>query len=113
MAKMGNYCKAYLIKDLRAFPGWSENLDNARENVSVVDGQEQRTRRPLTEDDFFYLQENHVVTDGIFMDEYVIFDDVTPEWVEYCRDTLQFEVPSYAVPDEDEAATAELADAAA
>lgn len=115
MAKMGNYCKAYLINDFRAFPGWTERLENVREEVAVADGQEQRSRRELTADDFFYLQENYVVTDGIFIDENVIFDGVTPEWIDFCRNTLQFEVPSYALPDDEEGAApaAELADAAA
>lgn len=113
MAKMGNYCKAYLIKDFRAFPGWSENLDNLREEVTVSDGKEQRSRRALAEEDFFYLQENYVVTDGIFLDENVIFDGVTPEWVAYCCDTLKFEVPSYALPEEATSTDAELAGAAA
>jgi hypothetical protein len=32
-----------------------------------------------TGDSIVYLQENYVVTDGIFKDENVLFDDVTPE----------------------------------
>jgi len=25
-----------------------------------------------------------MITDGIFIDENIIFSDVTPEWIEYC-----------------------------
>jgi hypothetical protein len=50
----------------------------------------------LTDGDFLYLQENYVVTDGIFKDENVIFDDVTPAWIAYCQDVLKFEIPDYA-----------------
>jgi len=30
------------------------------------------------------MQENYVVTDGIFKDENIIFDNVTPEWKDFC-----------------------------
>jgi hypothetical protein len=41
------------------------------------------------------LQENYVVTDGIFKDENIIFDDVTDEWKEFCTKELEFEIPEY------------------
>lgn len=49
----------------------------------------------LTDDYFLYLQENYVVTDGIFKDENIIFDNVTPEWKKFCTHTLLFEIPNY------------------
>jgi hypothetical protein len=52
--------------------------------------------RELTEDSIVYLQENYVVTDGIFNDENIIFGDVTPEWIKYCEKVLEFEIPEYA-----------------
>lgn len=90
MSKMGNYCKAYMIPSFRAFSGWTENSENSR--------RENDSPRQLTDADFLYLQENFVVTDGIFIDENVIFDDVTPEWIAFCKDVLKFEVPNYASP---------------
>ena len=57
------------------------------------DDTETETPRALTDDDFLYLQENYVVTDSIFKDENVIFDNVTPEWVEFCQENLGFEIP--------------------
>jgi hypothetical protein len=36
-------------------------------------------------------QENFVVTDGIFIDEHIIFDKVTDEWKEFCKGTLMFD----------------------
>lgn len=95
MAKMGKYCKAYSIKKLREFSGWSENNQNVRKRKETVDGKEVEVQRPLTDDDFLYIQENYVVTDGIFIDENIIFDNVTPEWKEFCTDTLKFEIPVY------------------
>jgi hypothetical protein len=87
MGKMGSYCKAYPITRFRDFNGWTENSSNTRK--------EDDAPRPLTDSDFLYLQENFVVTDGIFLDENVIFDNVTPEWIDFCKNTLEFEVPEY------------------
>ena len=88
MAEMGKYCKAYMIPSFREFSGWAENAENARK--------ENGSPRQLTDSDFLYLQENYVVTDGIFVDENVIFNNVTPEWIEFCKTVLKFQVPEYA-----------------
>jgi hypothetical protein len=93
MKKMGAYCKAYPIQRLREFSGWTENAQNARSERTEIDGKQVEEPRALTEDDFLYLQDNYTVTDGIFKDENVIFDDVTPQWLDFCRDVLKFEIP--------------------
>lgn len=95
MAEMGTYCKAYPIIRLREFSGWTENMQNARKEKQLVDGKEIEVTRRLTDDDFLYLQENFTVTDGIFIDEDIIFDRVTPEWIEFCKSKLEFVVPVY------------------
>jgi hypothetical protein len=96
MATMGKYCKAYSIKKLRDFSGWTESAGNARkEKQKDADGKEIEVTRTLTADDYLYMQENYVVTDGIFKDENILFDQVTPEWIEYCQQTLKFEIPVY------------------
>ncbi|WP_414620786.1 hypothetical protein [Calothrix sp. CCY 0018] len=95
MATMAKYCKAYLIKNLRQFEQWTENLENTRAYKQEIDGQEVEVKRVLTDDDFLYLQENYVVTDGIYKDENIIFDNVTPEWKEFCQNILEFEIPVY------------------
>jgi len=93
--EMGKYCKAYLCKQLREYPGWSEKRENVRKEKQEVDGKEVEVDRELTDDSILYLQENYVVTDGIFKDMNVIFDDVTDEWKEFCHSTLQFEIPVF------------------
>jgi len=107
MAKMGTYCKAYPISRFREFPGWTENTQNLRKE-RTDDGQE--VQRQLTDDSFLYLQENYVVTDGIFLDENIVYDDVTQEWIEFCKENLKFDVPVYntmkAAAETDPAATA-------
>jgi hypothetical protein len=95
MAKMGKYCKAYPIQRFRESKGWQENTDNLRKEKQQVDGGEEFVARQLTENDFLYLQENFHVTDGIFIDENIVFAEVTLEWIEFCTNTLKFEVPVY------------------
>ena len=95
MGKMGKYCKAYSVGRLREFNQWKENLQNTRKEKKQIDGKEVEVNRELKDDDYLYLQENFVVTDGIFIDDNVIFSDVSPEWMEYCKNTLNFEVPVY------------------
>lgn len=82
MATIGKYCKAYLLKQLRPCNQFSACLDN-------------ETANQLADDDVVYLQENYVVTKGIFQDEDIIFDHVTPDWQDFCRTVLQFEIPIY------------------
>lgn len=89
--EMGNYCKAYLLSDLRRFPRWQEHpagarFDAAREGESAE-------ARQLNDDDVVFVQESFVVTDGVFRDENIIFDAVDADWKAYCQDTLGFCIP--------------------
>ena len=90
MATMGRYCKAYPLERLRAFPGWYEAAGHARPD----DGDPAAGPRALTGDAVVYVQEDYTVTDGIFRDEHVLFDAVTPEWKTFCHDVLHFEIPA-------------------
>ena len=94
MTTMGRYCKAYPIDQLRKFAGWEEKLENLAPLENDEDGSQQ-PRTALAADDYLFLQENYVVTDGIFLDEHIIFDRVTPEWQEFCTKELAFEIPDY------------------
>lgn len=76
MGEMGKYCKAYPVARFSEYDGWPEEVGELKR-------------------DHLYLHENYVVTEGIFMDEDVIFDEVTPEWIEFCETTLAFEVPDF------------------
>jgi hypothetical protein len=94
MATMGKYCKAYYLKELRKFKEWTESSENARKEKEEVDDNLVLKPRELTDENLLYLQENYVVTDSIFKDKNIIFEDVTPEWVIYCQKILGFEPPS-------------------
>ena len=93
MTILGKYCKAYPLQKLRQFPGWTEKPDNARLVRREIDGETVEEARRLTDADYVYLQRNFTVTDGIFIDENIIFSDVTPEWIEYCRSVLGLRSP--------------------
>lgn len=90
MSILGKYCKAYSLSRLRQFPGWQEKVENARKIRTEVDGEIVEKARELTGEDYVYVQRNFTVTDGLFIDENIIFDDVTPAWKEFCRDVLGY-----------------------
>lgn len=92
MPKMGKYCKVYPIVRFREFDKWSEESGNVRKEKELDDGKEVEVQRQLTEADYLYLQEDYTVTDGIFIDENTIFADVTPEWIAFCKNNLNFEI---------------------
>lgn len=92
MSTIGKICKGYPLQLFRQFAGWKEAAHNARKVWKEIDGEIQEVPRELLETDYLYLQENFTVTDGIFLGEHIIFDDVTPEWVEFCRNTLAFQI---------------------
>ncbi|MGD9162554.1 MAG: hypothetical protein PVG39_29370 [Desulfobacteraceae bacterium] len=97
---MGAYCKAYYLKDMRKYSGWSENAQGARDEKKEMDGEEIKGKRILTNDSIVYLQENYVVTDDVYKEEYILFDRITPEWEEYCKNELKFKIPDYTIPSE-------------
>jgi hypothetical protein len=88
MTTLGLYCRAYPLYRLRQFAGWKERTENARKVRREVNGEWVEVARDLKDTDYVYLHTNFTVTDGIFIDENVIFSDVTPEWIEFCRNVL-------------------------
>jgi hypothetical protein len=88
MPILGRYSKAYSLGQLRKFSGWTEKSENARRIRKEIDGEIVEEARALTDEDYVYLQRNFTVTDGIFVDENIIFSDVTPEWIQFCHTVL-------------------------
>ena len=91
MKRMGMYCKAYTLSQLRQFAGWCENPQSLETKAASADGDEIPENKNLSDADLVYLQENYVVTKDIFIDDDVIFANVTPEWQDFCRGVLMFE----------------------
>ena len=101
MTTVGRYCKAYYVSSFRGYSNWTENHENLRKTKEEIDGQQVKAPRELTDEDILYLQENFTVTDGIFLDQNIVFDNVTPEWQEFCTKTLGFELPEEIRDDQD------------
>src|SRR5262249_55250338 len=95
MKKMGKYCKAYQVKDFRQFSGWNGNAQNPGNDSEQIDAKEDEDKAELNDDDILYLQEDFTVTNGIFLQEGIVYDQVSPEWVDFCKDTLKFEIPVF------------------
>lgn len=88
MTKLGKYCRAFPLSQFRHFAGWNEKSENARRVPKEVDGKMVEVARELTDANYVYLHTNFTVTDGIFIDENIIFSDITPEWIEFCRNLI-------------------------
>ena len=93
--EMSNYCAAYEARNFRKYPDWTENAANVRKDKQEVGGKEIEVERQLDDDSILYLHDSYIVTDGIYKDENVIFENVTDEWKRFCHETLGFEIPVY------------------
>jgi len=91
------YCKAYHLKDLRAFSDWTEKQEEGEPE--------------LAEDAVVYLWDDFtVVKSPVIPDKGLIFDAATPAWQEFCTTTLKFEIPEdlrYAYEQKEEEAATE------
>lgn len=77
---MRNYCKAYYLKDIRQFPGWTEKHEENEEELS--------------DDTVVYLWDDFtVVRSPVIPDKGLLFDQVTPQWEAFCQETLKFVIP--------------------
>jgi hypothetical protein len=86
--ELGLYCKAYYLRDMRAFSGWQERADAARPSSESEQGP-----RKLDDDSIVYLQADLSVTDGIFLREHVIYSNDGGAWKAFCDEVLKFAVP--------------------
>lgn len=77
---MRKYCKAFLLKELREFEGWTEN--QALSDVEAV-----------IDTTIVYLWDDLTVVASPVLDQGNIFDTVTPAWQQFCQQKLQFSIP--------------------
>ena len=83
------YARAYLLSELRQFPGWVETLA-APEQTAGAAGQGDQ---PAADDPVVFLHHDLTVTSSMWHGEDVVFAKVTPEWQEFCSRSLGFSVP--------------------
>ena len=82
------YCKAYHASDFRRFADWKES----RINWKTTDDADSKDAE-FADDDVFFLHQDYIVTQSIWPNENVIFNNVTPEWQDFCHSVLGFKVP--------------------
>jgi uncharacterized protein len=88
------YCKAYHLSDLRKFAAWSEakiNWKESRRDGRKADGAEQDNED--SHDKVVFIHDDLTVTQSMWRDENVIFNQITAEWEEFCKNVLNFRVP--------------------
>ena len=90
---MRRYCKAYHLRDLRKFSGWSENPGRVK-----TDKGSQGEERGLQDDDVVFIQDpDLIVTLGPDPDKDVIFGSdksASSDWQAYCRNELGWDPES-------------------
>jgi hypothetical protein len=89
MSETGRYCKAFYVRELRAFADWPSTL--AGPAVSAPEGAAENGSP--SEDDYLFVHDDFTVTKGIFPEQDVVLRQATPEWEAFCTDVLKFEVP--------------------
>jgi ankyrin repeat protein len=83
------YCKAYYLKDLRGYPAWSESRINWKEKKEKDNGDVSA----FTDDSVVFIHQDLTVTESVWHNENVIFQNVDSSWEEFCADSLKFKVP--------------------
>ena len=78
MDATGLYCKAFRVRDLTSYPGWTKG----NRNGALLEPHE-----------IVFLHDDFTVTRGSTHGAEVVFDQVTPEWIAFCCDVLAFVVP--------------------
>jgi ankyrin repeat protein len=87
------YCKAYYLKDLRAYPGWQEQKINWEDGRYDDPDEDRPPKARLDDDDVVFLHHDYTVTELVGRNENVLFNDVTDAWKIFCHETLGFRVP--------------------
>ena len=94
MTQLLRYCKAYPAKRFQEFADWPAQDQTATATAPSGSGSED----PVI-GDYWFLHDNYIVTRGIVPGEEVIFDRVSPSWIEFCNSVLGFQIPSDLVDD--------------
>jgi len=88
------YCRAYYLRDLRQFSGWTESKVNWKEDGDNFGVEGEKNKEQLLSDDaIVFIHQDHTVTQSTWRNENVIYAQVTPEWKGFCAETLKFKAP--------------------
>ena len=84
------YCKAYYLKELRQYPMWSES----RIDWKTRDNDNSEGEAPFTDQKVVFIHQGFTVTESMWENENIIFNNVDSSWKEFCSDSLKFKAPS-------------------
>jgi hypothetical protein len=87
------YCKAYHLREMRRFADWSESKLNWKEEEDEADSSE-LVEQGFSDDAVVFIHQDLTVTQSMWHNENVIFNQVTAAWREFCAKELRFEVPT-------------------
>jgi hypothetical protein len=85
------YCRAYHLQDLRRYPAWTEsriNWKKKRDNGNGANPEE-----PFSDQKVVFIHQDLSVTESVWHNEDVIFNQIDPAWADFCASTLEFKVP--------------------
>jgi len=85
LGELRPYCRAYLLEELRQFPGWQAGLTKESETAGL---------EPLVDDSIVFLHRNLAVTRSLWPGEQVVFSSATKDWQKFCDNVLHFHPPS-------------------
>jgi len=88
MTVLSKYCKLYPASDLERFAAWRvipNSEDATRLFSAALAGEADASAK------YYFLHDTYIVTAGIFLDSDVVFDQITPEWIEFCKGSLSFD----------------------
>lgn len=86
MAIMSKYCKAYPLDAFGKYAGWTPES-------ALGPGTNEVGPSADVDRGYAFLHDNFTVTKNVFVDEQIVFNQVTPPWIEFCRTQLGFEPP--------------------
>lgn len=82
------YCKAYRLAELRQFPRWSERRINWKDR----DNGDGHSGGNFSGDKIVFIHQDFTVTESMWHNENVIFNDIDADWKEFCANALKFKV---------------------
>ncbi|HEY6333213.1 MAG TPA: ankyrin repeat domain-containing protein [Blastocatellia bacterium] len=91
------YCKAYHLGDLRKYPNWTEGRINWKEKKekdrNKPKGQNGGAEGPFLDDKVVFIHQDFTVTESMWHNENVLFNEIDSGWKDFCADSLKFKVP--------------------
>ena len=88
------YCKAYHLRDLRRFPAWFESRINWKEKKDQDSAKgSDNPETVFTDESIVFIHQDYSVTESMWQNENVLFNQVTDDWKSFCTSDLSFRVP--------------------